>query len=321
MNEEKKIEEYLSSVRHDLRGQLLVVREGTSMVLDGLGNKNCNKCFSILRPALESADKINKLIGELLSISRFHTILDPLISEREEDLRTLKDELISNDLETLKFELMGMISHVIRTPLTVIKESLSLILDEIPGQLNAQQKQLVSDAKQNADDLIQSIEGIFEQSWDKIVQSARDNFPSGAPEKKDPLPTKHRILVVEDQAAIVDMVRMRLEANNYEVITAADGAEGLDKARKENPNLIILDVMLPKMDGYKVCKLLKADPRYNNIPIIISTGRTQQELRAVGKEVGADAYISKPFEAQMLLSKIKLLLEKKEQGKVQGRAR
>jgi hypothetical protein len=64
MNEEKKIEEYLSSVRHDLRGQLLVVREGTSMVLDGLGNKNCNKCFSILRPALESADKINKLIGE-----------------------------------------------------------------------------------------------------------------------------------------------------------------------------------------------------------------------------------------------------------------
>ena len=321
MNEEKKIEEYLSSVRHDLRGQLLVVREGTSMVLDGLGNKNCNKCFSILRPALESADKINKLIGELLSISRFNTILDPLISEKEEDLKTLKDELISNDLETLKFELMGMISHVIRTPLTVIKESLSLILDEIPGQLNAQQKQLVSDAKQNADDLIQSIEGIFEQSWDKIVQSARDNFPSGAPEKKDTLPTKHRILVVEDQAAIVDMVRIRLEANNYEVITAADGAEGLDKARKENPNLIILDVMLPKMDGYKVCKLLKADPRYNKIPIIISTGRTQQELRKLGKEVGADAYISKPFEAQMLLSKIKLLLEKKEQGKVQGQAR
>jgi len=321
MNEEKKIEEYLSSVRHDLRGQLLVVREGTSMVLDGLGNKNCNKCFSILRPALESADKINKLIGELLSISRFNTILDPLISEKEEDLRTVKDELISNDLETLKFELMGMISHVIRTPLTVIKESLSLILDEIPGQLNAQQKQLVSDAKQNADDLIQSIEGIFEQSWDKIVESARTNFPSGTQEKKDPLPTKHRILVVEDQAAIVDMVRMRLEANNYEVITAADGAEGLDKARKENPNLIILDVMLPKMDGYKVCKLLKADPRYNKIPIIISTGRTQQELRKLGREVGADAYISKPFEAQMLLSKIKLLLEKNEQGRVQIQAR
>jgi DNA-binding response OmpR family regulator len=70
--------------------------------------------------------------------------------------------------------------------------------------------------------------------------------------------------------------------------------------------------MLPKMNGYKVCNLLKADPRYNKIPIIISTGRTPQEVRKVGKEVGADAYISKPFEAQVLLSTIKELLEKRE---------
>ena len=212
---------------------------------------------------------------------------------------------------------MGMISHVIRTPLTVVKESLSLILDEIPGQLNDKQKQLLSDAKQNADDLIQSIENIFEKSWDKIVHPAKNNLPSGATDREDSVTTKNRILVVEDQAAIVNMVRMRLEANNYEVITAADGQEGLDKARKENPNLIILDIMLPKMDGYKVCQLLKADPRYKKIPIIISTGRTQQELRKLGKEVAADAYISKPFEAKLLLSKIKLLLEKKEEWKVQ----
>ena len=317
MNEGKKIEDILSTVRHDLRGQLQVVREGTSMVLDGLGNESCNKCFSILKPALESADKLNELIGELLSSSRFNTILDPLISEKEEDLETLKSEIMSNDLESLKYELMGMISHVIRTPLTVVKESLSLILDEIPGQLNAQQKQLLSDAKQNADDLIQSIESIFEKSWDNIVQPARNNLTAGATDKRDSLTTKNRILVVEDQAAIVDMVRMRLEANNYEVITAADGQEGLDKARKENPNLIILDIMLPKMDGYKVCKLLKADPRYKKIPIIISTGRTPQELKKLGKEVGADAYISKPFEAQLLLSKIKILLEEKAELEVQ----
>ncbi len=317
MNEKKKIEEYLSSVRHDLRGQLQVVREGASMVLDGLGNKNCSKCFSILKPALESADKLNELIGELLSTSRLNTIVDPLISEKEEDFETLKKEVMSNDLESLKYELMGMISHIIRTPLTVVKESLSLILDEIPGQLNAQQKQLLSDAKQNADDLIQSIESIFEKSWDSIVHPARDNLPGGPTDGKDGLTAKNRILVVEDQASIVDMVRMRLEANNYEVITAGDGQEGLDKARKENPNLIILDVMLPKMDGYKVCKLLKADPRYKKIPIIISTGRTPQELKKLGKEVGADAYISKPFEAQLLLSKIKLLLEEKAQWKVQ----
>ena len=313
----KKIEDILSTVRHDLRGQLQVVREGTSMVLDGLGNQSCNKCFSILKPALESADKLNELIGELLNVSQFNTVLDPLISEKEEDLETLKSEIMSNDLESLKYELMGMISHVIRTPLTVVKESLSLILDEIPGQLNAQQKQLLSDAKQNADDLIQSIESIFEKSWDNIVHPARNNLTGGATDKKDRITTKNRILVVEDQAAIVDMVKMRLEANNYEVITAADGQEGLDKARKENPNLIILDIMLPKMDGYKVCKLLKADPRYKKIPIIISTGRTQQELKKLGKEVGADAYISKPFEAKLLLSKIKILLEEKAEWKVQ----
>ena len=108
------------------------------------------------------------------------------------------------------------------------------------------------------------------------------------------------------------MLKMRLEANNYEVITAGDGQEGLEKAHKENPNLIILDVMLPKMNGYKVCQLLKADPKYSKIPIIISSGRTPQEVGKVGKEVGADAYISKPFEAEVLLSKIKELLEKKE---------
>ncbi len=312
MNEKREIEEFLSSVRHDLRGQLLVIREGTSMALEGLGNKDCDKCFSILRPALESADKLNKLIEELLSTSRFNTILAPLISEEKEDRETAKNELMSNDLETLKYELMSMISHVIRTPLTVVKESLSLILDEIPGQLNPKQKQLLSDAKKNADGLIQSVERAFAKTWDKIGDSARDDLPAVAKDGKDSVAPNKRILIVDDQAAIVDMVRMRLEANNYEVITAGDGQEGLDKARKENPGLIILDVMLPKLNGYKVCKLLKADPRYNKIPVIISTGRTPQEVSKVGREVGADAYISKPFEAQLLLSTIKELLEKRE---------
>jgi len=69
--------------------------------------------------------------------------------------------------------------------------------------------------------------------------------------------------------------------------------------------------MLPKMNGYKVCQLLKADPKYKTIPIIISSGRTPQEIRKVGKEVGADAFVSKPFEAEELLSKMKELLEEK----------
>ncbi len=322
MNGQEKMEAYLSSVRHDLRSQLMVVREGASMILDGLGDANCDKCFSFLKPALESSDELNKLIGELLSISRFHPILAGLTSAKDEkpkrareepsenELEIMKDEL-RNELEIIKDDLMGMISHVIRTPLTVVKESLSLMLEEIPGKLNAKQKELLSTGKQNVDDLIQSVEEIFEKSWNEIVHPTITYVPAEAVPKKDSLTPKKRILIIEDQAPIVNMLKMRLEANNYEVIIAGDGQEGLERARKENPSLIILDVMLPKLSGYKVCQLLKADPKYNPIPIIISSGRTPQEIKKVSQEVGADAYVSKPFEAEVLLSKMKELLEKK----------
>ena len=322
MNEEEKIEAYLSSVRHDLRSQLMVVREGTSMILDGLGGSNCNNCFTLLKPALECTDELNKLIGELLSTSRFNAIFASASSAKveksksvkneppEEELEIMKDEL-RNELEIMKDQVMGMISHVIRTPLTVVKESLSLVLDEIPGKLNPQQKELLSTGRKNVDGLIQSVEEISEKSWNEIVHPSRDSFTETPVPEKITVTTKKRILIVEDQAAIINMLRMRLEANNYAVITAGDGQTGLEKAHKENPDLIILDVMLPKMNGYKVCQLLKADQKYNTIPIIISSGRTPQEIRKIGQEVGADAYVSKPFEAETLLAKIKELLERK----------
>jgi CheY-like chemotaxis protein len=196
--------------------------------------------------------------------------------------------------------------------LAVVKESLSLVLDEIPGKLSPKQRELLSKGKENADELIRSVEMLFQKSWDEIVHSARKHFPTERIVQKNRGMPKKRILVVEDQAVIVDMLRMRLEANNYEVITAGDGQEGLEKAHKENPSLIILDVMLPKMNGYKLCQLLKCDPKYKKIPILLSSGRTPQEIRKVGQEIGADAYVSKPFEAEVLLLKIKELLEKKE---------
>lgn len=90
------------------------------------------------------------------------------------------------------------------------------------------------------------------------------------------------------------------------------GLEGLEKVKKEKPDLVILDLMLPKMDGYKVCGLLKADKRYNKIPIIMFTAKAQEEDMKLGKEVGADAYITKPFEPQVLLKKIKELLKEGE---------
>jgi DNA-binding response OmpR family regulator len=119
-----------------------------------------------------------------------------------------------------------------------------------------------------------------------------------------------RILVVDDEIQLITMVQMRLEANGYEVITANDGQEGLEKAKTENPDLIMLDVMMPKMDGYKVCGLLKNDARYSKIPVILFTARAQQNDKDVGTEVGADAYITKPFEPPVLLGKIQELLNK-----------
>ncbi|MBU1112369.1 MAG: response regulator [Candidatus Omnitrophica bacterium] len=119
--------------------------------------------------------------------------------------------------------------------------------------------------------------------------------------------SKKRILVVDDEQALAELVKMRLETNGYEVLSAFDGQEALDKARKEKPDLIILDLMLPKIDGYKVCRMLKFDEKYKKIPIILFTARAQESDKKMGQDVGADSYIVKPFEPKALLAKIKEL--------------
>lgn len=111
------------------------------------------------------------------------------------------------------------------------------------------------------------------------------------------------------------MLRTRLEANGYEVLEAEDGGAGLDKARKMNPDLILLDVMLPKIDGYKVARLLKFDEKYRNIPIILLTARSQQSDRETGMMVGSDAYLTKPYKAEEMLEMVAKLLSKKAEGR------
>ncbi len=123
-----------------------------------------------------------------------------------------------------------------------------------------------------------------------------------------------KILVVDDERALVDIVKMRLEANGYEVIVAFDGVDGFEKARTEKPDLIILDLMLPKMDGCKVCALLKRNERYQHIPIIIFTAKAQEIDQRRAHDVGADDYLMKPFHAEVLLEKIKNLLKLKCSG-------
>lgn len=120
---------------------------------------------------------------------------------------------------------------------------------------------------------------------------------------------KKRILLIDDEKDLVYAVTLQLEADNFEVLQAFDGHEGLDKARHEKPDLIILDLMLPKIDGYKVCRMLKVDDKFKQIPIILFTARAQESDKKMAEEVGADAYFTKSFEPRALLGKIKELLK------------
>lgn len=121
---------------------------------------------------------------------------------------------------------------------------------------------------------------------------------------------KSRILVVDDEPDVIKIISVRLKAAGYDVITAEDGQEGLLKARTEKPDLVLLDLMLPKVDGFQVCRMLKYDENFKSIPIILLTARTQEADKQAGKDVGADAYIEKPFDYKELLTKIEELLKK-----------
>ncbi|MDP2913306.1 MAG: response regulator [Candidatus Omnitrophota bacterium] len=121
---------------------------------------------------------------------------------------------------------------------------------------------------------------------------------------------KKKIMIIEDERDLVKAVSFRLEDAGYEVAAAYDGEEGLKKVRSEHPDLILLDLMLPKMNGYKVCEALKSDSNVNKIPVIMFTARAQDTDRKMSQAAGVDAYITKPFESSELLATIKKLLER-----------
>lgn len=121
---------------------------------------------------------------------------------------------------------------------------------------------------------------------------------------------KPKILLVDDEEDLVQLMLVRLEAAGYEVAAAYDGQQALDRVRKSRPDLIILDLMLPRVDGYKVCRLLKFDERTRRIPILIFTARAREEDLKLALECGADAYQTKPFEVHLLLGKLKELLDR-----------
>ncbi len=118
-----------------------------------------------------------------------------------------------------------------------------------------------------------------------------------------------KILVIEDSVITGDLLKQRLEERGYETIVSYDGADGLAKIKDEKPDLVILDVRMPGMDGFEVCRLAKADPQTKDIPIIFVTTASQQKDLARGKEVGGDGYITKPYDGKLIITEINKLLK------------
>lgn len=121
-----------------------------------------------------------------------------------------------------------------------------------------------------------------------------------------------KILIVEDEEDVLELVRYNLEKNGYATETAMDGRQALDKARTQSPDLILLDLMLPEIEGLEVCKLVKKDPKTSSIPVIMLTAKGTEADIVAGLEMGADDYITKPFSPRVLMARVKAVLRRKD---------
>ncbi len=117
-----------------------------------------------------------------------------------------------------------------------------------------------------------------------------------------------KVLVVDDEINITQILEFSIGAEGYEVISASNGEEAIEKARSEQPDLIILDIMMPRIDGYEACRILKANPVTKNIPVLLLTAKGRDIDKRLGYEVGATDYIVKPFSPNKLIDRIHKLL-------------
>ena len=119
--------------------------------------------------------------------------------------------------------------------------------------------------------------------------------------------TSYKVLIVEDDQTLQGVLSYNLSKEGYEVLTASDGMEALEAARSLNPDLVVLDIMLPKLDGLEVCRILRQEM---NVPILMLTARTEEIDKVVGLELGADDYVTKPFNMRELLARVKAVLRR-----------
>jgi two-component system phosphate regulon response regulator PhoB len=129
---------------------------------------------------------------------------------------------------------------------------------------------------------------------------------------------KPRILIIEDERGLTEVLSYNLQREGYDVVVAHDGQEGLRKAQMQLPDLVILDLMLPNMDGLEVCRELRAGDRTRNVPILMLTAKAEETDQVVGFTMGADDYVTKPFSVKVLLQRIKALQRRADSGTEPG---
>lgn len=122
--------------------------------------------------------------------------------------------------------------------------------------------------------------------------------------------TRQKILIVDDELDALTALKRALESDNYNVVEATDGLSAIEKVKAENPDVVLLDLMMPEMDGIEACKHLKSDPKYKHIPIIMLTAKGEIDNKIEGIEMGADDYVTKPFNLHELKARIKMVLRR-----------
>src|SRR5947199_5190435 len=133
--------------------------------------------------------------------------------------------------------------------------------------------------------------------------------------ESSPLPmAKPRILIIEDERGLTDVLAYNLQREGYDTLVAHDGLEGLRKAQMQLPDVILLDLMLPGLDGLEVCRELRAGERTRHVPILMLTAKAEETDQVVGFSLGADDYVTKPFSVKVLLPRIKALRRRVETG-------
>ena len=134
-------------------------------------------------------------------------------------------------------------------------------------------------------------------------------------------PASKKILIVEDERDILQLVKLYLEKEGFRTITASTGPEGLKQAKQEKPDLVILDLMLPEIDGLEICKRLRSAPETAMMPIIMLTAKAEESDTVIGLELGADDYVTKPFSPKALIARVKALLRRLERKPEEGPSR